>query len=94
MRQLKATLRSREEERKRASETLCKIRASEAKAIKEKDQFSQTVATLDKEKEEEATAATKKIHELELKIEHLPRPTKPRSLKPKRLSMRLVTRTG
>ena len=71
VRQLKMTLRSREEERKKVAETLRKIKTSEAKAVKERDQFSQAIATLDKEKEEEAIAANRKIQELELMIEQL-----------------------
>lgn len=70
VRQLKATLRSRDEEQKSAVDTIRKIRASEAKAVKEWDQFSQAVFTLDREKEEEAAAA-KKARELELKMENL-----------------------
>ena len=71
VRQLKATLKSREEEQRRAGETIRKIRASEAKILKERDQLSQAILKLDKDKEDEAATAAKKARELGLKIENL-----------------------
>ncbi|KAL8092098.1 hypothetical protein AgCh_034402 [Apium graveolens] len=69
--QLKTTLKSRDDDRKIATETLRKIRAFESKLLKENGQLNQAIVTLEKEKEEEVAELARKNHELELKVSRL-----------------------
>ncbi|KAL8089318.1 hypothetical protein AgCh_038938 [Apium graveolens] len=64
---LKTTLKARDDERKRDVETLKKIRSSESKLIKERDQLNH-INTMDQKKDEATSDHARRGHELELKI--------------------------
>lgn len=71
VKQLKASIKTKDEERRKLVDVNKKLKASETKLIKEREKLDATVIALDTEKEELVVANNKQVHELELKLEAL-----------------------
>lgn len=71
VKQLKTTIKTKDEERMRLQDTVRKLKAAETKLSKEREQLNNTIINLDKEKEELGATHAKAVRELELKVETL-----------------------